>query len=350
MYNFTDGERIIPAYAGSTGPGEDTSIVSQDHPRIRGEHLYGAEDRRTETPDHPRIRGEHVWLDTEWPKALGSSPHTRGALHDRVGGPPRSGIIPAYAGSTGPPVGEPYEDADHPRIRGEHDPGWCRRVWRLGSSPHTRGALRAVHLPTRAPGIIPAYAGSTLPHEIVQKMREDHPRIRGEHILPSAMCAMATGSSPHTRGARSAKPSTSRSGRIIPAYAGSTACDGGPDEGGGDHPRIRGEHGIDILGRRVAKGSSPHTRGARTDEPRYRRRVRIIPAYAGSTLHHLIRSVFIEGSSPHTRGAPTRTHKTRRPRRIIPAYAGSTTSSSCGWRLERDHPRIRGEHHMKGDV
>ena len=32
--------------------------------------------------------------------------------------------------------------------------------------------------------------------------------------------------------------------------------------------------------------------------------------------------------------------------RIIPAYAGSTFISSIAVLLERDHPRIRGEHEM----
>ena len=91
---------IIPAYAGST-PFHDVSLlVSQDHPRIRGEH---------DTP-----------LTNVTP-FTGSSPHTRGA---RQAGPQhgvRERIIPAYAGSTVP----------------------ARRI-RQGK------------------GIIPAYAGSTV--------------------------------------------------------------------------------------------------------------------------------------------------------------------------------------------
>ena len=154
--------------------------------------------------DHPRIRGEH--------------PHPRG-IHDYLGG-----IIPAYAGST------MYERA---AARNE-----------VGSSPHTRGALlsslasrsttrdhprirgehQAVEQVRRdAPGIIPAYAGSTLsrmrwtpavwgssPHTRGARLtatswmtrRWDHPRIRGEHC----------------------NDGTSEGGRvgIIPAYAGST--------------------------------------------------------------------------------------------------------------------------------
>ena len=71
-------------------------------------------------PDHPRIRGEHVWLDVEWPKTFGSSPHTRGAqacIQERQN---HRRIIPAYAGSTATCRVWRPRFGDHPRIRGEH--------------------------------------------------------------------------------------------------------------------------------------------------------------------------------------------------------------------------------------
>ena len=71
--------RIIPAYAGSTRPGHQRKAVTEDHPRIRGEHgtvsLYVTTERR----DHPRIRGEHFVSPPHAHRAVGSSPHTRGA-------------------------------------------------------------------------------------------------------------------------------------------------------------------------------------------------------------------------------------------------------------------------------
>ena len=178
---------------------------------------------------------------------------------------------------------------------------WGRQ--QTGSSPHTRGALRAVHLPTRAPGIIPAYAGSTL--------RQQH--------LPSP----SGGSSPHTRGARIVKNGTFSTGRIIPAYAGSTPTGGNPDAPCADHPRIRGEHISCSRFVPAIMGSSPHTRGAPVERAVIKSAFRIIPAYAGSTRfwcrrqprgwdHPRIRGehVYLDvlaaavlGSSPHTRGA-----------------------------------------------
>ena len=196
-------------------------------------------------------------------------------------------------------------------------------------------------------GIIPAYAGST------SRLRRD-----GFHLL---------GSSPHTRGALDYPPVSFF--KI------------------GDHPRIRGEHGVgegsDL--RRVVdhpriRGEHPGVDGDGAD------RLGIIPAYAGSTLWVITLANFCRGSSPHTRGAPPypslstvspvdhprirgehgdERRPTRRAGGIIPAYAGSTTPSTSappsasgssphtrgalGEHFERadkveDHPRIRGEH------
>ena len=52
------------------------------------------------------------------------------------------------------------------------------------------------------------------------------------------------------------------------------------------------------------------------------------------------------GSSPHVRGAP-RPRCTAHPARgIIPACAGSTPSRNVAEALERDHPRMCGEHFL----
>ncbi len=140
-------------------------------------------------------------------------------------------------------------------------------------------------LRAHGPGIIPAYAGSTL-----------HFRMLKEH---------APGSSPHTRGAPT-------------GYSTSSIFDR-------DHPRIRGEHHRCLTDNLVLDG--------------------IIPAYAGSTQEDSTKSEKLEGSSPHTRGALRcsrsqcrcpRDHPRIRGEHvrgerlgrchlgIIPAYAGST--------------------------
>ena len=73
------GSGIIPAYAGSTFHCADLIVGGEDHPRIRGEHRGVA------------AQVQHL---------VGSSPHTRGALHELPRGGDAHRIIPAYAGST----------------------------------------------------------------------------------------------------------------------------------------------------------------------------------------------------------------------------------------------------------
>ena len=173
---------IIPAYAGSTAASSPLAARVADHPRIRGEHslvdsvwqafpgssphtrgalantglgvvgnriipAYAGSTRRCSSmryaaSDHPRIRGEHGDNADYMMKSRGSSPHTRGA--------PR--ILYPVMSST----------KDHPRIRGEHAGAHAYTPSRPGSSPHTRGAPRFSSHSRSVNGIIPAYAGSTM--------------------------------------------------------------------------------------------------------------------------------------------------------------------------------------------
>ena len=113
-----------------------------------------------------------------------------------------TGIIPAYAGSTVAVLEIVAGERDHPRIRGEHYPKLCSGTLRLGSSPHTRGALGILRIIFIEFGIIPAYAGSTGYWAVWGRKSSDHPRIRGEHYAVTIVVRDGQGSSPHTRGAR----------------------------------------------------------------------------------------------------------------------------------------------------
>ena len=257
-------------------------------------------------------------------KSAGSSPHTRGAHFSPIHGARAARIIPAYAGSTGWRRRRGRSGRDHPRIRGEHVPIALIATALAGSSPHTRGA----------------------------RWRRTGRRPR------------RCGSSPHTRGARRLGLGRRQTGRIIPAYAGSTRSGTSNSASTRDHPRIRGEHQRRQRRREAGAGSSPHTRGAHRRQHWDGYRLGIIPAYAGSTSnpvsallktadHPRIRGEHVPasfgsegwgGSSPHTRGALCMHHRHRARRRIIPAYAGSTPSTRISGFSRRDHPRIRGEH------
>ena len=173
-------------------------------------------------------------------------------------------------------------------------------------------------------GIIPAYAGSTAPGAAASAGRRDHPRIRGEHVTSCFVSIALVGSSPHTRGARLKLSAPRRRIGIIPAYAGSTVTAVFHRRPTWDHPRIRGEHG---------QGEDGTVDG-----------LGIIPAYAGSTSSSTSRPQRRSGSSPHTRGAPRQRKAPAPGERIIPAYAGSTFGRFDPNDRKTDHPRIRGEH------
>ena len=91
--------RLIPAYAGSTGAAGGVGSGVEAHPRLRGEHLFGG------------FAGAAHW---------GSSPLTRGALADSLPEPMQARLIPAYAGSTKPDEEFSPPVSAHPRLRGEH--------------------------------------------------------------------------------------------------------------------------------------------------------------------------------------------------------------------------------------
>ena len=181
LYYDTDSVGIIPAYAGSTVTWTAASISRTDHPRIRGEHCLPRLGSLRDSGSSPHTRGARYreigfetidriipayagstgeFVDCERFSA-GSSPHTRGALYGAGGRRTGTRIIPAYAGSTRIRRNRARRISDHPRIRGEHVPPAKDVTFAVGSSPHTRGALVECLLCVNDDGIIPAYAGST---------------------------------------------------------------------------------------------------------------------------------------------------------------------------------------------
>ena len=87
------------------------------------------------------MRGEHDSVLLLMAAVLGSSPHARGAHLEDARVDALAGIIPACAGSTVRAREGKSRREDHPRMRGEHMPRVCQRVVERGSSPHARGAL-----------------------------------------------------------------------------------------------------------------------------------------------------------------------------------------------------------------
>ena len=159
------------------------------------------------------------------PLGEGSSPLTRGAPPAAPRSAQGPGIIPAYAGSTILSSAVPVALQDHPRLRGEHHSMTIGNRPSMGSSPLTRGAPQAGRGERLPAGIIPAYAGSTPMRVLRMRYPRDHPRLRGEHSCTKRIESGCWGSSPLTRGAPERRGCRPEPHGIIPAYAGSTGRD-----------------------------------------------------------------------------------------------------------------------------
>ena len=232
---------IIPACAGSTSPASTSCCSRWDHPRMRGEHYEMKRSAGESMGSSPHARGalrardEHVGVVGIIPACAGSTAVSSPA-------PAPGGIIPACAGSTASRARCWSPPGDHPRMRGEHFSVSPFANALAGSSPHARGAQHQRALGDREHGIIPACAGSTAPRGAVEQGARDHPRMRGEHPTTLASVGRIMGSSPHARGAPGLRAADVRTAGIIPACAGSTWTRRPGCSARRDHPRMRGEH------------------------------------------------------------------------------------------------------------
>ena len=257
--------------------------------------------------DHPRVCGEHTTVQPFSYRDTGSSPRMRGTPVRSRAEPRTTGIIPAYAGNTCREYWFAVRRRDHPRVCGEH----CRKCGFsdccVGSSPRMRGTRSCPGLRCRCLGIIPAYAGNTTSRATCRRSARDHPRVCGEHPDNALLSESMSGSSPRMRGTLCRHRNACFLIGIIPAYAGNTLQRHGMLAAYRDHPRVCGEHTLPETLGRSRTGSSPRMRGTR------------IESLAG-----------------------------RFGRGIIPAYAGNTALSILRLRAPWDHPRVCGEHRLKG--
>ena len=206
--------------------------------------------------------GEHLSESHKGKPSPGSSPHVRGARVRVFADGLDGGIIPACAGSTCFLFALTPDPWDHPRMCGEHATVVYEVIALQGSSPHVRGARRSPAIYRRCAGIIPACAGSTVTPDSVTLVYRDHPRMCGEHPSMSMVLPLTEGSSPHVRGAPWSTSCGTTPRGIIPACAGSTGYETARRKFERDHPRMCGEHDVCVMARVLATGSSPHVRGA----------------------------------------------------------------------------------------
>ena len=91
-----------------------------------------------------------------------------------------------------------------------------------GSSPLTRGKRTASLPHPGGAGLIPAHAGKTRRPGYSIHSTTAHPRSRGENAIASALATFVAGSSPLTRGKHWGVDGQSHDGGLIPAHAGKT--------------------------------------------------------------------------------------------------------------------------------
>ena len=213
----------------------------------------------------------------------GSSPLSRRIHEQAVVGCLGERIIPALAGNTHPTRVRRRPRRDHPRSRGEYDHPQGEGIVESGSSPLSRGIPSNGSSSPGAAGIIPALAGNTTVIDIHAGSTQDHPRSRGEYRSSRSSYSLHGGSSPLSRGILPCRGRCWSSRGIIPALAGNTPKRPRRRQRGRDHPRSRGEYGLDLGSDLVEYGSSPLSRGIPGRDRIHSSPRRIIPALAGNT-------------------------------------------------------------------
>ena len=193
------------------------------------------------------------------------------------------GIIPAYAGNTFKAYPNRRATRDHPRVCGEHYKHRGSITPNPGSSPRMRGTRAVCDGESCRIRIIPAYAGNTGLVHVRHSGNGDHPRVCGEHCGVCGAYFSCLGSSPRMRGTPGVDGQWRVAPGIIPAYAGNTCRTRSADSTSRDHPRVCGEHMLEIEAVGEIRGSSPRMRGTRVVADNYGLAVGIIPAYAGNT-------------------------------------------------------------------
>ena len=192
---------ITPAYAGTTLLSLLTLFRSEDHPRLRGDHV------------------QDISISSTCP---GSPPLTRGPQHRLQGTRQGIGITPAYAGTTTIQLPCKHSSWDHPRLRGDHYFGGGGGGMGPGSPPLTRGPPGDRELFGILRGITPAYAGTTDAGPVPLERYQDHPRLRGDHEDERDLNHLPPGSPPLTRGPPEYLGGVGVFTGITPAYAGTT--------------------------------------------------------------------------------------------------------------------------------
>ena len=173
---------------------------------------------------------------------LGSSPRGRGKRRHAMPTRIAHRLIPAWAGKTACRLGCEHAETAHPRVGGENSVAALSSAKFVGSSPRGRGKRRFDRLPARSIRLIPAWAGKTFPGHATPPSASAHPRVGGENISAGVLARRKQGSSPRGRGKLRDGPCHVVHTRLIPAWAGKTACVTDVTRARWAHPRVGGEN------------------------------------------------------------------------------------------------------------
>ena len=172
---------------------------------------------------------------------MGSPPLARGKGSTRVLTPARTRITPACAGKRQSVRVNGRRIWDHPRLRGEKNLPTLHFLHILGSPPLARGKVKAQLYLDDAFGITPACAGKSRSLNLLSLFCRDHPRLRGEKLLPALHQVPTQGSPPLARGKVNVAVRFRSVIGITPACAGKSVIQVMIVAHGKDHPRLRGE-------------------------------------------------------------------------------------------------------------
>ena len=314
---------ITPACAGNRTPIAGANNLHGDHPRLRGEQITYTyfnsgrpgspplargtvkwAGRRREargiTPacagnsarsmgtiavawDHPRLRGEQLVEAPSFGKDIGSPPLARGTVYISSKIHSRIGITPACAGNSKPSLTFSRFIGDHPRLRGEQCLQRLQHLHVLGSPPLARGTVSSGNSSPPIHGITPACAGNSSGSSVSSRFCQDHPRLRGEQGIDLLVALIQAGSPPLARGTAQRSDCPAWNTGITPACAGNSASLRLRCPLFGDHPRLRGEQLAHAIAATADAGSPPLARGTGICTRQQRTLNRITPACAGNS-------------------------------------------------------------------
>ena len=192
-------------------------------------------------------------------------------------------------------------------------------------------------------GITPAGAGKTTPPIEIWRNEKDHPRRCGENDGWHTASETLSGSPPQVRGKPTHDNCRVYLTRITPAGAGKTGWNYHWGTAYGDHPRRCGENIRKIRHESECAGSPPQVRGKQEEIDYTADRERITPAGAGKTEPYLS---IVPRLQDHPRRCGENLHRSKQRlkcMRITPAGAGKTKCFSRWFPEPEDHPRRCGE-------